>query len=159
MYVSKLKSYGIDSSIDQMIPYIMSNPIYRSGFVAAKYLKSFTNCKTAYVIGHKGLVNEIESMGIKAYGLEDNNNYDFSIDNIDLNKKVDVVVVGFDKYSNFTKLTKAMKFLENKDCLFVSCESDVTYYESNMYLYPANRININLNLNRANNRFSLMCIK
>lgn len=79
-------------------------------------------------------------MGIKAYGIEDNNYKDFSIDNIKLDEDVDAVVVGFDKYINFTKLTKAMKYLENKDITFVSCESDVNYYESNMYLYPANRI-------------------
>lgn len=131
-----------------MIPYFISI-YYRSSFVCAQYCKR-ENIKTAYIVGEKGLIDELEQVGVKCYGLEDHNKHKF-LDEYVPKDEVDAVIVGFDRRVNFTIYSKAMVYLSNEKCRFIACEwylfiiySDYKYIEANGYMYPAGCILFNI---------------
>ncbi|GAA5856043.1 hypothetical protein JCM3766R1_002924, partial [Sporobolomyces carnicolor] len=109
--------------------------IFTSAYAAAAYLKNvlkFPDDKKAYVIGEKGLEEELDAVGIKHSGgtdPEDNvfvDLMDFS--SITQDSEVGAVVCGLDMHFNYKKIAKAHRYLrENEGCLFIATNLDSTF--------------------------------
>lgn len=78
------------------------------------YLKQINWMYDAYVIGDKGIHEELKNIGIKSHGLEDNTKLG-NFSDIELDDNIKTVIVGVDEYFNYYKLTKAMNYLRKKD--------------------------------------------
>ena len=89
----------------------------------ACYLKDQPNHKDAYVIGEKGIYDELEAVGIKCHGMEDNSQTDISCLK-DMNPDVGTVVVGLDKSVNYVKLSRAASYIRDYHCPFVATNND-----------------------------------
>ncbi|GAA5857355.1 hypothetical protein JCM5353_002559 [Sporobolomyces roseus] len=117
---------GIKAEVDE---------IFTSAYAAAAYLKNvlkFPDDKKAYVIGERGLEEELDAVGIKHSGgtdPEDNvfvDLMDFS--SIVQDREVGAVVCGLDMHINYKKIAKAHRYLkENDSCLFIATNLDSTF--------------------------------
>ena len=70
--------------------------ISSSSYATACYLKNVPNHKDAYVIGEQGIYDELEAVGIKCHGMEDNAQTDIACLK-DMDPNIGTVVVGLDK--------------------------------------------------------------
>ncbi|KAH8920777.1 4-nitrophenylphosphatase [Atractiella rhizophila] len=133
-YKAKFKKFGLEVHTDE---------IFGSAYATAFYLKydlNFPMDKRVYVIGEKGLEEELDSEGIQHCGGSDPeeaevlSSMDFS--SIHSDPSIGAVVCGFDMRLNYKKLAKAFTYLrENKDCLFVLTNDDSTFPHEHA-LYP-----------------------
>jgi ribonucleotide monophosphatase NagD (HAD superfamily) len=92
---------GIPAEEDQVIT---------SGYVAAERLAE-NNIKKAYVIGEKGLIDELDKR------------------DIEVSQDSEVVVAGFDRQFNYEKLRKAMNILQDGGKLYL-CSTETTFRKS-----------------------------
>jgi len=122
----KFDKMGIDCQVDE---------IFTSAFASAAYLKSVLNFpadKKVYVIGEKGIEDELDAVGIKhAGGTDPDDNVfidlmDFS--SITSDPDVGAVLCGLDMHMNYKKFAKAFKYLrDNEGCLFMATNLDSTF--------------------------------
>lgn len=135
----------------------MQDEIFSSAYATALYLKNilkFPEDKKVYVIGEKGLEDELDSVGIKYRGgtvrqlhfsaggrrgrvanevrcqdPEDNKFIelmDFS--SIVADPEIGAVLCGLDMHINYKKIAKAFRYLrENEGCLFIATNLDSTF--------------------------------
>ncbi|GAA5987992.1 hypothetical protein JCM5350_007852 [Sporobolomyces pararoseus] len=122
----KFDKMGIQAEVEE---------IFTSAFAAAAYLKNvlkFPQDKKAYVIGEKGLEEELDAVGIKHSGGTDPEDNVF-IDLMDFSsiisdKEVGAVICGLDMHINYKKIAKAHRYLkENEGCLFIATNLDSTF--------------------------------
>ncbi len=99
-YVTKLKSLGFSISINNVIT---------SGSLTAKILREKYGGISVYVIGEKGLYEELTMSGLK----------------IVKRKQPKAVVVGLDRKLTYRKLAKALNFILN-GALFIATNTDAT---------------------------------
>lgn len=129
--------------------------IFSSAYATAAYLKTILNFpadKKVYVIGEKGVEDELDSVGIRycggtvswvseheggkvlsrCYGVqapEDNvfiDLMDFS--SVVADPEVGAVLCGLDMHFNYKKIAKAFRYLrENEGCLFIATNLDSTF--------------------------------
>lgn len=97
-YAKKLSAMGIPTEEEQVLT---------SGFVAAERLAE-ENVKKAYVIGEKGLIDELERK------------------DIEVSQDAEAVVAGFDRQFNYNKLRKAMEILQDGGKLYI-CSTEATF--------------------------------
>ncbi|GAA5946720.1 hypothetical protein JCM3775_000130 [Rhodotorula graminis] len=122
----KFDKMGIECDVDE---------IFSSAFASAAYLKAvlkFPADKKVYVIGEKGIEDELDAVGIKHSGgtNPDDNVFldlmDFS--SITSDPEVGAVLCGLDMHMNYKKVAKAFKYLrENEGCLFMATNLDSTF--------------------------------
>ncbi|KAJ3254735.1 hypothetical protein HK103_006887 [Boothiomyces macroporosus] len=123
-YLKKFESLGIQASVDE---------VFGSAYCAAYYMKhqlAFPPNKQVYVVGMHGICDELESQGIKYCGSSDDNENIKDMAHIgDIKHESDVgaVLFGFDVDLNYKKLAKAFTYLQDRDCLFLATNSDLTY--------------------------------
>uniref|UniRef100_A0A1A9URX9 Phosphoglycolate phosphatase n=1 Tax=Glossina austeni TaxID=7395 RepID=A0A1A9URX9_GLOAU len=111
--------------------------IISSSHALAQYLKDMGFDKPVYVIGREGLIKELAAVGIKylEIGSDDmKGTVKDMMNTIDLNDNVGAVVVGFDEYFSFPKLTKACSYLMKPDCLLLATNTDERYPAGEMIL-------------------------
>ncbi|GAA6061242.1 hypothetical protein JCM10212_002701 [Sporobolomyces blumeae] len=123
---AKFDKMGIHAEVDE---------IFTSAFATAAYLKhvlDFPDDKKAYVIGERGLEDELDAVGIQHSGgtnPEDNvfvDLMDFS--SITADPSVGAVVCGLDMHINYKKIARAHRYLrENDGCLFIATNLDSTF--------------------------------
>jgi len=98
----KIKAGGFDADISQ---------IYTSSILTAKIIKTYhPDVKTVYLIGSAGLKYELEQVGLKVVGGDEDNNKTISKETFDdmiPDPQVDAVVVGIDCNYNYYKLCYA----------------------------------------------------
>ncbi|POY71769.1 hypothetical protein BMF94_5130 [Rhodotorula taiwanensis] len=109
--------------------------IFTSASASANYLKSvlkFPADKKVYVLGEKGIEDELDAVGIKYSGgtnPEDNvfiDLMDFS--SITSDPEVGAVLCGLDMHMNYKKYARAFKYLrENEGCHFMATNLDSTF--------------------------------
>ncbi|KAA1136772.1 hypothetical protein PGTUg99_000463 [Puccinia graminis f. sp. tritici] len=103
---AKFDRLGIQADLDE---------IFGSAYATALYLKrilKFPDDKKVYVIGEKGLEDELASENLKFCGGT-------------TDKDVGAVMCGFDMHINYKKLAKAHRYLhENPDCHFILTNDD-----------------------------------
>jgi len=99
-YAKKLTSMGIPADKEEIIT---------SAYAVAKHLEA-QNVTEAYVIGESGLVKELDRR------------------DINVSEDADIMVAGFDRQFNYSKLRRAMKILENGR-LYI-CSRETTFRNS-----------------------------
>ena len=97
--------------------------ISSSSYATACYLKNVPNHKDAYVIGEQGIYDELEAVGIKCHGMEDNTQTDIACLK-DMDPNIGTVVVGLDKNVNYVKLSRAASYIRDYHCPFVATNND-----------------------------------
>ncbi|MBW0506969.1 hypothetical protein O181_046684 [Austropuccinia psidii MF-1] len=125
-FKAKFDRLGIQADLDE---------IFGSAYATALYLKrilKFPDHKKVYVIGEKGLEDELESVNVKFCGGTDPLDNEFidlmDFSSIKTDKEVGAVMCGFDMHINYKKLAKAHRYLhENEDCHFILTNDDSTF--------------------------------
>ncbi|KIJ28294.1 hypothetical protein M422DRAFT_189909, partial [Sphaerobolus stellatus SS14] len=124
-YKGKFDKLGVQAHVDE---------IFGSAYASAVYLSSVVKLpkdKKVYVIGEKGIEEELEEEGFQHLGgtdPEDNTLAPFKIENFKLDPTVGAVLCGLDTSINYTKYCKAYQYLtRNEGCLFVVTNEDSTY--------------------------------
>ncbi|KIY53840.1 2-phosphoglycolate phosphatase [Fistulina hepatica ATCC 64428] len=147
-YKGKFDQLGIEAHADE---------IYGSAYATAVYLSSVLKIpedKKVYVIGMKGLEEELQSEGISYLGgtdPADNTLEPFALKDFVLDTNVAAVVCGLDLKINYTKLSKAFQYLtRNPGCAFIATNSDSTFPDAHGLLPGAGSISAPLScaLNR-----------
>ncbi|PLW56720.1 hypothetical protein PCANC_01668 [Puccinia coronata f. sp. avenae] len=125
-FKAKFDRLGIKAELDE---------IFGSAYATALYLKrilKFPQDKKVYVIGEKGLEDELASENLKFCGGTDPDDNEFidlmDFSSIKTDKEVGAVMCGFDMHINYKKLAKAHRYLhENSDCHFILTNDDSTF--------------------------------
>ncbi|TIB68068.1 2-phosphoglycolate phosphatase [Wallemia mellicola] len=126
-YRTKFQKFGLDVSTDE---------IYGSAYAATVYLKYKLKSKKAFVIGMSGLEHELDTEGIEHIGgtSEEYNKLTTDIDfkgiKDSIDPSVDTVLCGMDLMLNYSKLSHAFSYLENKNVNFVLTNDDSTFPQS-----------------------------
>jgi 4-nitrophenyl phosphatase len=124
-YKKKFDAFGIEAHVDE---------IYGSAYAAAVYISSVIKLpkdKKVYVIGMSGIEEELREEGISFVGGTDP--ADVTFEPFDLNTftpdpNVSVVLCGLDSNINYTKLSKAFRYLHtDPTCLFLATNLDSTF--------------------------------
>ena len=114
-------SLGIEASV---------NEIVGSSFASAAYLKNvlnFPSHKKVYVLGMKGIQDELSALGINWIGGESESTID-EIDSIKPDPEIGAVLFGLDLNISYAKYAKAFTYLHsNPDCHFITTNDDVTF--------------------------------
>ncbi|SGY46199.1 BQ5605_C001g00396 [Microbotryum silenes-dioicae] len=123
---AKFDKLGIECHVDD---------IFSSAYASAAYLKNVLNFpaeKKVYVIGEKGIEDELDSVGIRHSGGTDPADNVF-IDLMDFSSitsdpEVGAVLCGLDMHLNYKKIAKGCRYLrENEGCHFVATNLDSTF--------------------------------
>jgi len=121
-YKSKFTSLGLD---------VKPEEIFSSSFAAAAYLeqtKFKETGKRVYVIGEKGIGEELDLIGIDWFGAESDKDTVAPLQpggKVEHDKNVGAVIVGFDRNVNYYKLQYAQLCLnENPGCQFIATNLD-----------------------------------
>ncbi|KHJ81079.1 hypothetical protein OESDEN_19237 [Oesophagostomum dentatum] len=104
---------------------VVADALHRAGFSSSR--------KKVYLIGAKGVRDEMDEFGIQYFGhglerQDDSDGSEFMFD-IELEvepSKVGAVVVGYEKHFNYHKLMKAANYLQQPRCLFLATNEDET---------------------------------
>lgn len=127
-FKAKFDSLGLPAAAEE---------VFSSSFSAAAYLESVGFAKTgkkAYVVGGRGILEELEAAGIPAFGGPDDDGKTLSIasgEAIPIDRDVGAVVCGVDPGLSYYKVAFASVHLltggERGDCadvMFVACNTD-----------------------------------
>ncbi|KII91835.1 hypothetical protein PLICRDRAFT_105709 [Plicaturopsis crispa FD-325 SS-3] len=124
-YKGKFDNLGVEAHVDE---------IYGSAYAAAVYISSVVKLpkeKKVYVIGMKGIEEELRDEGVQFTGgtdPADNTLEPFNLSTYVHDDTVGAVLCGLDTSLNYTKLSKAFQYLtRNPDCLFLATNEDSTY--------------------------------
>ncbi|KAJ7291441.1 HAD-like domain-containing protein [Mycena rebaudengoi] len=124
-YKGKFDQLGVEAHVDE---------IYGSAYAAAVYISSVMKLpkdKKVYVIGMKGMEEELHEEGVTFLGGMDPADFTlepFNLANFTLDPDVAAVLCGLDTNINYTKLSKAFQYLtRNPGCAFLATNEDSTY--------------------------------
>ncbi|ORE05089.1 2-phosphoglycolate phosphatase [Rhizopus microsporus var. microsporus] len=128
-YLKKFEDFGIEAKIEE---------IFTSAFATATYLKNvlkFPTDKKVYIIGMKGIKEELALEGIQSCGAEEDSGL-FDNDPVPDDKDVGAVVVGLDTQVNYKKYSKGFAYLtRNPGCYFIVTNEDSTFPQHGSF-YP-----------------------
>ncbi|KAH9817874.1 HAD-like domain-containing protein [Melampsora americana] len=130
-FKSKFDRLGIQADLVFMI----HDEIFGSAYATALYLKrilKFPEDKKVYVIGEKGVEDELASENVRFCGGTDPADNEFlelmDFSSVTTDKEIGAVLCGFDMHINYKKLAKAHRYLiENEDCHFILTNDDSTF--------------------------------
>ena len=112
-YVNKLQKFGITSTIED---------IFTSAYLAAEEISKMNHQAKIFVIGEKGLKEELESKDLQVF--DDENDLD----------TIDYIVVGLDRAFNYQKLAAAQNYILQKHAVFYATNMDATLPSNNKEL-------------------------
>ena len=112
-YVDKLQKFGINSTIED---------IFTSAYLAAEEVSKMNHQAKIFVIGEKGLKEELESKDLQVF--DDENDLD----------TIDYIVVGLDRAFNYQKLAAAQNYILQKHAVFYATNMDATLPSNNKEL-------------------------
>ena len=78
------------------------------------------------MIGEKGIYDELQRVGIRCIGMEDNEKKDISV-LCEMDKNVGTVVVGLDRNINYVKMSRAASYIRDHQCRFIATNADGSY--------------------------------
>lgn len=118
-YLGKFVQLGVPATVEE---------IYCSSYSAAAYLDSigFDRSKKAYVVGERGIMDELAAVGITSFGGPDDNGKaaNFSQE-MQHDAAVGAVVCGVDPGLTYYKVQYAsLCLLNNPGCLFIATNAD-----------------------------------
>lgn len=122
---------GYKAKFDSLALNVPPEEIFSSSFAAAAYFEQ-TNFKATgkkvYVIGEKGIGEELDLIGVPWFGAEadsDKKPFMGAGGKVEHDHDVGAVCVGFDRYVNYYKIQYAQLCInENKDCQFIATNLD-----------------------------------
>ncbi|KAK3608453.1 hypothetical protein CHS0354_035456 [Potamilus streckersoni] len=131
MYVKKFKKYGFEAAIEN---------IFGVAYAAAVYLKKVSKVtKKVYVLGSKGMVEEMDLLNIDHFGYgpdPDKPSWDpEELLKMEFSDDVGAVLIGFDEFFNYNKIFKAASYLTDNSCLYVATNN----IESGVLIAPNRR--------------------
>jgi 4-nitrophenyl phosphatase len=105
--------------------------IYTSSFLISKHIhENYENVKNIYLIGSKGLQNELENKGFTIYGGPSNKNIDYienfsasMMDHVHVDENIHACVCGYDEQFNLFKIFYASQII-NKTGMFFGTNYD-----------------------------------
>jgi len=115
-YVEKLKNFGINVNINQILT---------SAYLTAKHVSETFPESKIYVIGEQGLKEELERVNLQVLNNWEEKNSEDPFD-FDL-KSVEIVITGMDRQLTYVKLARAMNILKNKHVRFIGTNADITF--------------------------------
>lgn len=157
MYAQKFAELGIP--VDE-------TEIFGSSYSSAVYLSrvlKFPRDKKVYVLGERGIEEELEAEGISYVGgtsREDNDEFEETdFDRITPNETIGAVLCGLDQHISYKKLSKALVYLrQSSDVLFLATNLDSTY-PTHGRLYPGAGTTTTIPLQYASGRKAITCGK
>lgn len=118
-YTKKFESLGLNVNAEE---------IFSSSFAAAAYLESIDFKKKAYVVGEKGILEELDGVGVEYIGGEADAGKQVTLASGELmhhDPDVGAVIVGFDRNVNYYKIQYATLCIrENPGCMFIATNTD-----------------------------------
>jgi 4-nitrophenyl phosphatase len=156
-YAQKFAKLGIPISEDE---------VFGSSYSAAIYLSrvlKFPKDKKVYVLGERGVEEELEAEGI-AYtgGTSSIDRADFDeadFDNIKPDPSIGAVLCGLDQHISYKKLSKALIYLrQSEDVLFLATNTDSTL-PTHGTLFPGAGTTTTIPLQFASKRVATTCGK
>ncbi|KAK6481718.1 glycerol-3-phosphate phosphatase [Huso huso] len=118
MYAEKMAKLGFLAKTEE---------VFGTAYCSAVYLKHIAKLDgKVYIIGGNALSKELQKVGIQTVGAGPDPVFGGQSDwaDVPLDPEVKAVVVGFDEHFSYMKLSKALKYLDNPDCLFVGTNTD-----------------------------------
>ncbi|MGH0137172.1 UNVERIFIED_CONTAM: hypothetical protein FKN15_007229 [Acipenser sinensis] len=118
MYAEKMAKLGFLAKTEE---------VFGTAYCSAVYLKHIAKLDgKVYLIGGNALSKELQNVGIQTVGVGPDPVFGGQSDwaDVPLDPEVKAVVVGFDEHFSYMKLTKALKYLNNANCLFVGTNTD-----------------------------------
>lgn len=127
---SRQQSYLVDKA-HQLNFNIPPSHVITSATAAANYLKKRNFTKKVYLIGRPGLEYELNKEGIRCTDVakdepKSSHIADITPETMELDPEVGAVLVNYDPKFTYGKLIKAVNYLRDPDCLFLSAGIDDT---------------------------------
>jgi len=156
-YAQKFENLGIPASEDE---------IFGSSYSAAIYLsrvRNFPANKKVYVLGERGIEEELKAEGINYVGGTDpNERIDFARTDYDAlgpNPEIGAVLCGLDQHISYKKLSKALVYLrQSPEVLFLATNLDSTY-PTHGNIFPGAGTTTTIPLEYASGRQATNCGK
>jgi len=107
--------------------------VYHAGYLTACHLKKRQFEGKAYVVGPKGIAEELSEQGIRSEWREEDpqprewNNDVISALYANLDADVGCVIGGYDVNISYVKIAKACNYLQRKDAIFLATDCDSTF--------------------------------
>ncbi|XP_055918218.1 glycerol-3-phosphate phosphatase-like [Eupeodes corollae] len=102
--------------------------IISTAHAAATYLKNRNFKKKVFVIGSEGITKELDALGIDHNKVGPDpitsNINQYVSEDLKLETGIGAVIVGFDEHISFPKLTKAVSYLNDPECIFLATNTD-----------------------------------
>lgn len=118
---------------------VQENDIVCTSWVLAKYLQSVKFTDKCYVIGSRGIGDELDKANIEYTGIGDTSALVPDLGKCDYEKTIKLdplvkcVVVGFDYYFNYAKLVTATSYAYKRpEVLFIATNDDAQYPRSGL---------------------------
>ncbi|GBM81454.1 Glycerol-3-phosphate phosphatase [Araneus ventricosus] len=118
VYLKKCDTLGFPATM---------NTIVSSSYSAASYLQSINFKKKVYILGCAGIAAELDEAGIPHLPVGPDpiaDNWIQWLSEVKLDPEVGAVIVGFDNYVSYPKLTKAASYLKDPSNLFLATNRD-----------------------------------
>jgi len=121
-YLKKFHGLNFEANKDE---------IYSTSYAAACYLQDINFDKKVYIVGSRGIAEELDNVKIKHSGVgpdfATNGSIDYVHEGVNLDPEIGAVLVGFDDYFSYNKIMKASSYLKKPDCLFLATNTDETF--------------------------------
>ncbi|CAL1288217.1 unnamed protein product [Larinioides sclopetarius] len=117
-YLKKCDTLGFPATVDAIVS---------TSYCAAAYLQSINFKKKVYIFGSTGIAAELDKAGISHLPIGPDpvaDNWIQWLSDVKLDPEVGAVVVGFDHYVSYPKLTKAASYLKDPGNLFIATNRD-----------------------------------
>ncbi|KAF2076691.1 hypothetical protein CYY_002004 [Polysphondylium violaceum] len=119
-FLHKIKSFGIDCNIDE---------VFSSSYGAQVYLSKINFQQKLFMIGEKGLEEELRPLGLEIIkNFEKTNDGIDNVQHIEPDHSIGAVIIGMDTSYTYQKGVYAHKLLaENPNILFIATNTDPSY--------------------------------
>ncbi|GAB1602712.1 glycerol-3-phosphate phosphatase-like [Argonauta hians] len=105
---------------------VKESEIISTAYMSALYLHERNFKGKVYLVGSKGIADELDNLGIQHTGVGPDPTQGALSEwqNIEFDPKVKCVLVGFDQFISYTKILKAASYIKKRKCLFLATNED-----------------------------------